>query len=99
MPIVAGGGGEFGDGSEFEVVGVRRLEAGALGAVAFGATVFHPGVFDVSGALVPREVATAGERGTGSGREAWAGAKRVRKARSAAVIRVSRGLSNCMHSL
>lgn len=37
-----------------------------------------------------------GDGGTGIGREALAGAKRARKARSAAEIRVSRGLSDCM---
>jgi hypothetical protein len=37
--------------------------------------------------------------GSGIGREARAGAKTARKARSAAEIRVSRGLSDCMDSL
>jgi len=48
------------------------------------------------GLAVPAGVVTGG---IGSGREACAGAKRVRRARSAAVIRVSRGLSNGIHSL
>jgi len=37
--------------------------------------------------------------GSGIGREARAGAKTARRARSAAEIRVSRGLSDCMDSL
>ena len=42
---------------------------------------------------------SAAGTGSGIGREALAGAKTDRKARSAAEIRVSRGLSDCMHSL
>jgi hypothetical protein len=41
----------------------------------------------------------AGVGGSGMGREERAGAKSARSARSAAVIRLSRGLSNCIHSL
>jgi hypothetical protein len=65
------------------------------------------GVVAAPGEVVPAVVAddvAAAERsaagtGSGIGREALAGAKTDRKARSAAEIRVSRGLSDCMHSL
>ena len=67
----------------------------ALGRVAASGAV-------VSAAVVPGVVGaerSAAGTGSGSGREALAGAKTDRKARSAAEIRVSRGLSDCMHSL
>jgi hypothetical protein len=55
-----------------------------------------PGV--AAGGWVAVERSAAGT-GSGIGREALAGAKTDRKARSAAEIRVSRGLSDCIHSL
>jgi len=78
-------------GSEISAGSVEPPDGSGLPVLA------EPGVF-CTGAVATALLTSAGERGggTGIGREALAGAKTARKARSAAEIRVSNGLSDCM---
>jgi hypothetical protein len=75
------------------VVASARAEVGDSNAGAGAAEPYDVGLATDSDA---GPVGPGAEGGTGIGREARAGAKRARSARSAAMIRVSRGLSNCI---